>query len=350
MNRRTEPQRGARRRRGILAVVAAVFLASTALAGEEPTRETRRGPTELRDEHVLAQDRLTLPAFGPDTVGEGRWMVRTSLLWLNSFSWTQDVPGENPGDRRFLIDGETRTLDFTVRYGLRENLDVGLRVPLRWRGGGQLDPVIDTWHRILGLPDGNRRDFLRDRFRVEGLTTDLGSFSWDDEAGSGLGNLEAEARWRFHDGALDGWTVALETRVAVPTGTGPFAGDGPGFGLQLVGARRLASWLDLYLGGGTVVQDGGPVRRVEYEPFRVHGFLALEWRPARRLSLVGETDAASRLIENIDRYAGVHWMVNVSGRIDVARSTRLEIGFTENIVNQLSTADFGVHFGLVFRP
>ncbi len=350
MNRTTEHRRGAGRPRACLAVLAAFFIATTALAGEEPTRETRRGPTELRDEHVLAQDRLTLPAIGPDTVGEGRFTLRTSLLWLNSFSWTQDVPGENPGDRRFLIDGETRTLDLTVRYGLRENLDVGLRVPFRWRGGGELDGVIDTWHRIFGLPDGNRRDFLRDQFRVEGLTTDRGSFSWNDEKGTGLGNLEAEARWRFHDGGFFGWAVALETRVAAPTGTGPFAGDGVGLGLQLVGARRLASWLDLYLGGGTTMQDSGPVRRIEYEPLRVHGFLALEWRPARRLSLVGETDAASRLVENIDRYPGLHWMVNVSGRIDVSRSARLELGFTENIMDQLSTADFGVHFGLVFRP
>jgi hypothetical protein len=324
--------------------------AAAGAADDEPTRETRRGPTELRDEHVLAQDRLTLPAFGPDTVGEGRWQVRTALLWENSFSWTQDVPGEHPGDRRFLIDGETRTLDLTVRYGLRHDVDVGIRVPLRWRGGGELDALIDTWHRIFDLPDGNRSDFLRDRFRVEGLTTDRGSFSWDDEAGTGIGNLEAESRWRFHDGGREGWTTAFETRVALPTGTGPFAGDGVGLGLQLVGARRLARSLDFFVGTGATIQDGGPVRRVEYEPFRLHGFLALEWRPARRLSLVGETDAASRLIANIDRYAGLHWMVNVSGRIDVARSTRLEIGFTENILDQLATADFGVHFGLVFRP
>src|SRR5262245_7982138 len=235
MNRRKEPQRG-RRPRNCLVLLAALALAGTARAGEAPTREPRRGPTELRDEHVLAQDRLTLPAFGPDTVGEGRWSVRTSLLWLNSFSWTQDVPGEHPGDRRFIVDGETRTLDLTVRHGLRDDLDVGLRLPVRWRGGGELDPVIDTWHRIFGLPDGNRRDFLRDRFRVDGLTTDRGAFSWDDETGTGLGNLEAESRWRFHDGGREGWTAALETRVAVPTGTGPFAGDGVGLGLQVVGA------------------------------------------------------------------------------------------------------------------
>ncbi len=323
--------------------------ASIAIA-QEPTRETRRGPTELRDEHLLAQDRLTLPAFGPDTVGRGRWMVRASLLWLNSFSWTQDVAGETPEDRRFLIDGESRTFDATVRYGVRANVDVGLRMPVRWRGGGELDPVIDTWHRVLRLPDGNRDDFVRDRFRVEGRTTEGEPFSWSEETGTGFGNLEAEGRWRFREGGREGWTAALEGRLALPTGTGPFAGDGLGYGLQLVGARRLASSLDLFVGAGAVVQDEGPVRGVLYEPLRGQFFVALEWRPARRMSLVGETDVASRLVQNVDRYAGLHWMVNVSGRIDVSRSARLEIGFTENVESQLSTADFGIHFGLVWRP
>ncbi len=283
-------------------------------------------------------------------MGDGRWIVRTSLLWLNSFSWTQDVPGETPYDRRFLIDGESRTLDFEVRHGLRADLDVGLRVPLRWRGGGELDHVIDVWHRWLSLPSGNRADFRRDAFRVEGLTTDGRPFSWNDEFGTGLGNLEGAGRWRFHDGGREGWTAALEARVALPTGTGPFAGDAFGFGLQAVAVKRLARSLDLFLGAGTTLQDDGPVRGIVYEPLRGQLFAALEWRPARRLSLVGETNVASRLVDNVDHYAGLHWMVNVGGRLDVARSTRLEIGFTENVAHQLSTADFGIHIGLVWRP
>ncbi len=319
-------------------------------AEDGPTRETRRGPTEVRDEHLLAQDRLTLPAFGPDTVGRGRWLLRAFLFWANSFSWTQDFPGETPVDRRFLIDGESRTVDLELRYGLRADLDVGLRVPLRWRGGGELDRVIDTWHRLLKLPSGNRGDFRRDAFRVEGRTTDGVPFSWNGDDGTGLGDLEAEGRWRFREGGREGWTAALCGRLALPTGTGPFEGDGVGLGLQGVAVKRLAPSLDLYLGAGATIQDEGPVRGIQYEPLRGQVFAALEWRPARRMSLVGEMDVASRLVENVDRYPGLHWMVNVSGRIDVSRSSRLEVGFTENIESQLSTADFGIQLGVVWRP
>ena len=88
----------------------------------------------------------------------------------------------------------------------------------------------------------------------------------------------------------------------------------------------LGRSFDLYGGLGATAQDPGPVRGVEYAPLRAHGFLALEWRPWRRLSLVAETNAASRLVENIDRYPGVHWIVNVTGRLDLGARTRLDAG------------------------
>src|SRR5260370_18253553 len=115
------------------ALAAAVLCAFPALA-QEPWPEPE-GPVEIRDEHVLAQNRLTLPPIGPDTVPRGRWSLRLGLLWCNSFGWVQDVPGETPTDRRFLIDAETRTLDLNVARGVGENAQVTLRVPLRWRGG-----------------------------------------------------------------------------------------------------------------------------------------------------------------------------------------------------------------------
>ncbi len=87
-----------------------------------------------------------------------------------------------------------------------------------------------------------------------------------------------------------------------------------------------------------------------YAPARAHGFLALEWRPWRRLSLVAETDAASRLVENIDSYPGLHWIVNVTGRVDVGPRLRLDLGFTENIESQLTTTDFALYLGLGIRP
>ena len=113
-----------------------------------------------------------------------------SVLWSNSFSWTQDIPGEEPDIRRFLIDGETLTLAAAIRRGVGRNLDVGIRVPLHHRDGGVLDGFIDTWHRWLGLEDAARPLFLRDAFRIEGETTARQGFEWTNATGTGLGDVE----------------------------------------------------------------------------------------------------------------------------------------------------------------
>ena len=273
-----------------------------------------------------------------------------SAHWANSFSWTQDVAGETPEDRRFLIDGEAVALDFTLRRGLGPNLDAGVRVPLQWRGGGALDGFIDWWHRVFNTPDGDRPLFLTDAFRVEGKTTGGGSFSWNDQTGFGLGDVELEARYRIRDGSSTSPSAALVARVSLPTSTGPFAGQGLGAGGQLVADVPLSRSFDLYGGLGFTAQDTGPVRGVSYAPVRAHGFVAIEWRPWSRFSLVAETDAASRLVENIDSYPGLHWIVNVTGRIDLGERTRLDLGFTENLKSQLTTTDFAFYAAVALRP
>jgi hypothetical protein len=315
-----------------------------------PQAPSRRGPIEVRDEHVLAQPRLTLPAATPDTLGRGALSVRASLLWSNSFAWTQDVPGEDPFDRAFLVDAETRTLDVTVARGLRDDLDVGLRVPLRWRGGGILDGVIDFAHRAFGLEgtlDGARPYFLRNAYRVEGRTTAGESFSWTDESGFGLGDVELSGRWRFHEGG--GWTTALAGRVGVPTGSGPFALDGPSAAAQVLAARTLGKRLDVYVGLGGTTGDARRVHGIEYAGTRAHAFLALEWRPFRGFSLVTETNGASRLVRNVERYPDGHWLMNFGAKIDVSPRARLELGFTENVKDQQSTTDFAIFLGLSLR-
>lgn len=260
------------------------------------------------------------------------------------------MAGEDPADRRFLLDGETLTFAATVRRGLGPHLEVGLRVPLQHRGGGVLDGFIDAWHRLLGLEDAQRPLFDRNAFRIEGRTTVGAPFSWAGAAGTGLGDIELNTRWRAVDGGRRGLSLAMIGRLSLPTATGPYQGSGLGAGGQLVLAAPLGRTTDLYLGAGMTVQDPGPVRAIEYEWLRGHGFAAFEWRPWPRLSLLAETNASSRLVTNIASYPGVHWVVNVEGRLDLAPKLRLDLGLTENLIDQQCTTDLGLYFALGWRP
>ncbi len=259
----------------------ALLLIVLALSGPSALADSAevvsRGPAEIRDAQLLAQPRLTLPAVTPFTTRSGAWQLQLSCLWANSFSWVQDAIGEHPPTRYFLIDGEALMLDATVRRGLTRKLDVGLRLPIQKRSGGVLDGLIDWWHRVTGAPNGGRPDFLHDAYRVEGLTSPTGQFSWNDRRGVGLGDAELDARWRVVESKAGGPSLAVVGRVSLPTGTGPFSGNGLGGGGQLVLAAPLGRSWDFYTGAGFTAQDQGPVEGVRYSPVRAHGFLAFEW-------------------------------------------------------------------------
>jgi hypothetical protein len=324
--------------------------AQTAATPDGRGPEARRGPLDIRDEHLLTQPRLTLPAVSPHTVPQGTWTLDVSVLVSNSFSWTQDIPGENPGQRLFLIDGEALSLAVAARRGLGPDLDVGVRVPLRHRSGGILDGFIDAWHRALNIEDASRPSFLRDAYRIEGTTTDGMEFSWSADEGTGLGNIETDIRWRAVDGGPDHASVALVGRLSLPSGAGPFDEHGLGAGVQIVADVPLGRTFDLYLGAGATVQEAGPVQRVRYRHTRAHGFAAFEWRPWKRVSLLVETNAASRLVTNISAYPGLHWLVSVEGRVDLGETLRLDLGLTENLIDQQGTTDLAFFFGFGWRP
>jgi hypothetical protein len=330
----------------VFSLSSGTVLAQTTLPADGRGPEARRGPVEIYDDHVLAQGRLTLPAVSPVTLTTGTWSVEVSVLWANTFSWTQDVAGEDPADRRFLVDGETQTLAATLRRGLGRHVDLGLRIPFQHRGGGTLDSFIDIWHRLFRLNDAARPRFLQNAFRVEGLTTAGDGFEWIDATGSGLGDIEVNVRWRLIDGGHGSVSAAVVSRLSLPTATGPYQGSGLGGGAQFVVATPLGRTTDVYLGAGLTVQDPAPVRSLEYESARGQGFAAFEWRPWRRLSLIAETNVATRLVKNIDSYPGVHWLVNIEARVDLGETFRLDLGLTENLIDQQSTTDLGLYFGV----
>jgi hypothetical protein len=143
-----------------------------------------------------------------------------------------------------------------------------------------------------------------------------------------------------------GWRTAVVGRVALPIGTGPFAGGGVDLGAQLLAAHRLGSRFDVYLGAGGTFFGSEEIDGFEYVRFRPHGFVALEWRPGWRWSLYAEASGAGRLLTNIDAYPDMHAYFKMGSKVDLSRTWRIEGGFVEGIKNLQATVDFGVFLGL----
>ncbi len=329
------------------------LLVAGAVVARAEDDEARHGPFEWRERWLLAQPRLVLASVSPDTLGRGVTRVRADFDWGNDLGWQQPEPGESSTDRRFLVDGEHRSLGIDVRRGLTERLDIGVRLPIEWRGGGILDGVIDWFHgftRRLGLPDNGRASFLRDQLRVEGALLSGAPLVSDTRGGTGVGRIEVGTRWALAPpSASRTGRLALVTTLSLPTATGPFATSHVALGVQLAGARRVGGSGALYGGvGGTFVDE--PSRAsIEYETTRAHVFAAFERRFGPRWSAVAQSSAASRLVRNVADYPGLQWYLAMGARLNLDSGYSVEAGFTENIANQQATTDFGVQVGVSRR-
>jgi hypothetical protein len=328
-------------------VLAAVLVAGARLASAQTASSasfTGRGPLETREEWLLAQPHLTLPALSPDPLPEGATRVRLDGDWGSDFGWRWRFPGELE-DLRFIVDGEHRTMGIEVRRGVTPSLTLGARVAMQWRGGGILDGVIDWWHSVVHLPGNARAVFPRGQFRVEAEHGGEPAVNWDTRAGTGLGRAELSAQWAVSRRA-SGWRTAVALRVAMPSGTGPFAAGGVDAGAQLIAAHRLGSAFDVYLGGGGTRRGQRFLEGVDYVRLRPHGFLALEWRPGWRWSLLAEASGAGRLARNLDGYPDLHAYLKLGSKVDLSRGWRIEGGFLEGIKNLQATTDFGIFAGV----
>ena len=332
--------------RGAALAVLLALLAPPRVLAEDPPAG---GPFEWREHWLLAQGRLTLPPVSPDILPKGAWAITADGDWGNDLGWRQPRPGESAVGRSFLVDGEHRTFSLAARRGLGRGLDVGVRLPLEWRGGGILDGVIDWFHgftRKLGLPDNFRTRFATNLLRVD-LYQAGRHLAWDDSPGTGLGRIELFGRWSLL--ASKETRLALVLRAAPPTGTGPFAAGGMAAAAQLSAARRIGASADLFGGVGVSVGDQRREGDVEYAPVRPEAFLALERRLSRRWSVLAQSNAAGRLVTNVDHYPWIQWYLSLGARLRMDSGWALEGGFTENIAEQQATTDFGVQLGLTRR-
>lgn len=314
-----------------------------------------RGPVEVRDYWMFAQPRMTLPAVSPDAPRHGSWTVTFHIDRGNDFGWEQTPAGDNPIRRSFIVDGEHQSTELRVRYGFLPRLSFGIRVPVYWRGAGFMDDPIDWFHELfegIGFLDNGRPAFTNHRYRVNGTTTSGQPWSWDDQRGTALGNIDLEAWWHVKKACQRcDWRVAWLVKVALPTGGDPYD-TGFDVGTQLVVAKNLGGKLsrfDVYGGlGGTWYSDD-EVDGVEYEPFRVYGFAAVEWHATSRWSFIVETNIASRMVTNVRDYPAESWYINVSTRYDFTQCFEGYIGFTENLIDQQGTIDFAGFAGFTLK-
>lgn len=131
---------------------------------------------------------------------------------------------ESDGNTRLELDGETLTVGLDVQYRASDRWLLKLEAPFVLHSGGFLDRFIDRWHRITGLPEGERPRQSTDHL-LFGYGDDNQLLITDAQQAA-LGDIQLSAAYRLREVAppvLDrsgGWQTNLWSQLTIKLPSG----------------------------------------------------------------------------------------------------------------------------------
>ena len=307
------------------AVACCALLAGTAGRAAEPLA--------IRDQNPLTRGAyLPLPALLATDPGE--------LQLAADLQWTNTVNLEATRRERMVVDEESIELDL----GLARDLG-----PWRWRAmlpvinrnGGILDGVIERWHRLFGLPQGDRPGRPRNSYLITYQRS--GGPAVSAPSGTALGDLALEGGRELI--ARPDETLTVWLGVEAPTGlraasTGDGALDAAAWAS---GALRLAPRWSV-AGRAGLSRSGGdgllPFERTLRFATATVGFDA-----TARLECLLQLDLHSAIARGSElAFLGAVAELTIGGRYRLRSGATFEAGVVEDVAVNHSP-DVTFHLG-----
>lgn len=159
---------------------------------------------------------------------------RSSLAWSNT---------ANRKRGHYLVDAETRVFEFELETTVAKNFEIGLRLPLIYRGGGVLDRPIYRWHEIFGLPQETRDDddVGDDEHRIGGRNEDGSRYDLRRE-GTYFGDITLSGQYQIIEESDSLPALSIRTEFQLPTSAEEYGQDKVDLQVAILSAKGSAQW------------------------------------------------------------------------------------------------------------
>ncbi|MGC8667875.1 MAG: DUF3187 family protein [Chthonomonadales bacterium] len=203
---------------------------------------------------------LQIQPAPPDVLSAGHTRLRCQLDIANNLL----APVASPGST-VVEDNEIQRVTLEPAFGIGSDWEVSARIPLLWRNGGMMDPILSFWHRLFGIPaDGEDvplgRDHYGDFHSVLLLRDPSGRVLVNAGNAFGLGDVSFTLKHAWY-GSNQPKNAAVRILAKLPTGNpGLLLGSGhPDFGISLDLRINLGSAVAFIANGGCVIAGGAPM-------------------------------------------------------------------------------------------
>lgn len=298
------------------------------------------GPINLRGQSPFQMLHLSLTPSAPSTLSASNWEGQILMTWMNRWAVSEG---------QYFIDNETLRTALRLKYGLTERLQIGIEVPVLWRGGGIMDGTIDWFHKTFGLDRARRDEFPKNRFHVEFHPKDGSTFVLND-AGVGLQDMVVSSQATLTCGGILWPAVALGLSASLPTGQEEklFGSGGVDLNLSLLLAKRISNFY-LYLNGGYTRFGTEEIGGVALKENQWTIFSGIEYRLWRKTSLILQNLISSAVAQDFFEFSKYTDEITWGIKSEVSSGWVLEFSLVENIINFQNSPDFGLHSAISVR-
>jgi hypothetical protein len=295
------------------------------IASPENHNQANFHPFATRDQNLFNQ------VHGQALPTSAHLNKKTQSMWSSSLIITNALNIESNTDERIYIDYESYRFNLSYQYGLDDNWNLKLDIPMIYQNGGSFDSAIDSWHKFFSLPRANR-PYVEDRqydIQYDYQSQNLINLN---EKSSTLGDLQIAIALSISKSSSS--AMSLWMSLKLPTGdedklTGNGATD---FSVWFALDKLLADKWFINLNAGAVVLGEDNYKNIPLSDHALYGHAALGLAVSEnidlKLQLQGHTSYydQSRLKILSDAY-----FLTFGGSIKIDQCNQLDIAMSEDI-------------------
>lgn len=282
-------------------------------------------PFETRDQNLFNL------IHGQALPTNARLNKKAQSSWSSSLIVSNTLNIESNINENIYLDYEAYRFNFSYQYGLNDDWNLKLDVPLIHQSGGGFDSAIDSWHAFWGLPRANRPFVEHNQYDIQYAYQSQTPVNLNGSS-STLGDIQiAIARSLIANSST---TMSLWTGLKLPTGdedklTSNGATD---FSIWLALNQQLTNnWL-INLNAGSVILGSDNYRNMPLSDFSFYGHIMLGWLVSDNINLKLQLQGHTGYYEQSQlKILSDTYFITFGGSIKINQCNQLDIAMSEDI-------------------
>lgn len=251
--------------------------------------------------------------------------------WSSSLSLTNTLNTQSSASESIYLDYEAYRFNFSYQYGLSDNWNLKLDIPLMHQGGGHLDSAIDNWHQFFDLPRANRPFIENNQYSIN-YTQQTQARLHLTEADTHLADIQIAVSRALLEN--DSTRMSLWAGLKLPTGDkNRLSGNGATDVSTWLALNQLLAdnWL-INANAGVVILGSNRYQNIAVSDQVFYGHLMLGWLITDRINLKVQLQGHTSYYDQSRlTMLGDSYLLNFGASIKINQCQQLDIAFSEDI-------------------